>query len=95
MGNVYLAGDSVYVHSPIGGRGMNMGIADAVELAKVTTAAELCSTRIMHTLRQPISLSWVRSNKIERCITYCAMKQGLFYRYLRLNQIYLVNFVIG
>src|SRR6202012_2213967 len=29
MGNIYLAGDAAHVHSPIGGRGMNLGIEDA------------------------------------------------------------------
>lgn len=33
-GNVFLAGDAAHCHSPAGGRGMNLGIADAVELAK-------------------------------------------------------------
>ena len=33
-GNIYLAGDAAHCHSPVGGRGMNLGIADAVELAK-------------------------------------------------------------
>lgn len=32
-GRVFLAGDSAHCHSPVGGRGMNMGIADGVELA--------------------------------------------------------------
>lgn len=30
---VYLAGDAAHCHSPVGGRGMNLGIADAAELA--------------------------------------------------------------
>ena len=30
---VFLAGDAAHCHSPVGGRGMNMGIADGVELA--------------------------------------------------------------
>lgn len=33
-GRVLLAGDAAHCHSPVGGRGMNLGIADAVELAE-------------------------------------------------------------
>lgn len=33
-GCVYLAGDAAHVHSPIGGRGMNLGIDDACDLAR-------------------------------------------------------------
>ena len=32
-GRVFFAGDAAHCHSPIGGRGMNLGIADAVEFA--------------------------------------------------------------
>lgn len=32
-GNVFLAGDAAHVHSPVGGRGMNLGIEDACWLA--------------------------------------------------------------
>jgi len=32
-GKVFLAGDAAHCHSPVGGRGMNLGIADAVDLA--------------------------------------------------------------
>ncbi len=34
VGRVYLAGDAAHCHSPVGGRGMNLGIADAAELAE-------------------------------------------------------------
>ena len=33
MGRVFLAGDAAHCHSPVGGRGMNLGISDAVDLA--------------------------------------------------------------
>lgn len=33
-GRVHLAGDAAHCHAPVGGRGMNLGIADASELAK-------------------------------------------------------------
>ena len=32
-GNAFLAGDAAHIHSPIGGRGMNLGIEDAATLA--------------------------------------------------------------
>ncbi|MEX1108860.1 MAG: FAD-dependent monooxygenase, partial [Dongiaceae bacterium] len=32
---VFLAGDAAHVHSPIGGRGMNLGIEDAAVLAQL------------------------------------------------------------
>lgn len=34
QGRIFLAGDAAHCHSPVGGRGMNLGIADAVELAQ-------------------------------------------------------------
>jgi len=32
VGNVFLAGDAAHIHSPVGGQGMNAGIADAMNL---------------------------------------------------------------
>lgn len=34
VGNIWLAGDAAHTHSPVGGRGMNLGIADASEWAR-------------------------------------------------------------
>jgi len=41
MGRVFLAGDAAHCHSPVGGRGMNLGIADACELADCLQAGDL------------------------------------------------------
>ncbi len=40
-GRVHLAGDAAHCHSPVGGRGMNLGIADAAELARRLVEGEL------------------------------------------------------
>ncbi len=34
IGRAFLAGDAAHCHSPVGGRGMNLGIADAADLAQ-------------------------------------------------------------
>jgi 2-polyprenyl-6-methoxyphenol hydroxylase-like FAD-dependent oxidoreductase len=41
VGRVLLAGDAAHCHSPVGGRGMNLGIADAAELAQRLADGEL------------------------------------------------------
>lgn len=42
-GRIHLAGDAAHCHSPVGGRGMNLGIADAAELARRIVEGELDS----------------------------------------------------
>lgn len=41
MGRVFLVGDAAHCHSPVGGRGMNLGIADACELAACIESGDL------------------------------------------------------
>lgn len=40
VGRVFLAGDAAHVHSPVGGRGMNLGMRDAVTLARLLVQGE-------------------------------------------------------
>lgn len=51
-GNVFLAGDAAHIHSPAGGRGMNLGIEDAAWLAYLI---EEDRTREYTELRHPIA----------------------------------------
>ncbi len=57
---VWLAGDAVHVHSPVGGRGMNMGIIDAVTLAESVNSGDLDSYVQQ---RQQVAHEWVRLNE--------------------------------
>jgi 2-polyprenyl-6-methoxyphenol hydroxylase-like FAD-dependent oxidoreductase len=50
-GNVFLAGDAAHIHSPVGGRGMNLGIEDACWLAWLI---EQKRTPEYSTLRHPV-----------------------------------------
>ncbi len=57
---VWLAGDAAHVHSPIGGRGMNMGIADGVRFAKGLLDGDLSGYQRD---RHAVSAGWVRKNQ--------------------------------
>lgn len=50
-GNVFLAGDAAHIHSPVGGRGMNMGIADSATLAWLIESGK---TDNYTTMRHPV-----------------------------------------
>lgn len=59
VGRVFLAGDAAHCHSPVGGRGMNLGIADAAELAHCIVEGDLDGyQKIRHAAgRETIKLS--------------------------------------
>ena len=74
---VWLAGDAIHVHSPIGGRGMNMGIADAISLAD---AIEHGSLKTYQEIRRPVARDWVARNYL---ITKTIMRQDRLGQLLR------------
>lgn len=51
-GGVFLAGDAAHIHSPVGGRGMNLGIEDAAWLAYLIEQGE---TQSYTKLRHPVA----------------------------------------
>ncbi len=61
-GNIFLAGDAAHIHSPVGGRGMNLGIEDAA------TLAWLIATRTAGrytAMRHPIARSVLRMTGVQ------------------------------
>ncbi len=56
-GNVFLAGDAAHIHSPVGGRGMNLGIEDAAWLAYLI---ERDKTDRYTEQRKPVAQSVIR-----------------------------------
>jgi 2-polyprenyl-6-methoxyphenol hydroxylase-like FAD-dependent oxidoreductase len=54
-GPVYLAGDAAHIHSPAGGRGMNLGIEDAAWLAYLIDRGESeAYTRLRHPIAKKV-----------------------------------------
>ncbi len=56
-GKVFLAGDAAHVHSPLGGRGMNLGIEDAATLAWLIESGD---TRSYSGMRKPVGQAVLR-----------------------------------
>lgn len=65
QGRVFLAGDAAHCHSPVGGRGMNLGIADAAQLADCIINN---TTASYHRLRYPEATKTIRMTERGRTL---------------------------
>ena len=76
-GHVFLAGDAAHLHTPVGGRGMNLGMEDAAILAKL-----ICDNQWeqYHKLRYPVGKKVVaETDRAYRMLTI-QNKVGVFLR---------------
>jgi len=62
-GRVFLAGDAAHCHSPVGGRGMNLGIADAADLAERIVNG---TTDGYHAARYPVGKKTIKLSERAR-----------------------------
>lgn len=76
---VWLAGDAAHAHSPVGGRGMNMGIADGLRLARAVHDGDFAGYAAE---RRGIAEPWVRTNQR---LTSLVGATGASGRWLRLG----------
>lgn len=76
-GDVHLAGDAAHVHSPVGARGMNLGIEDAWVFAELVRTDRLSA---YSGLRRPIDGSVVRRVEL---ISRIASAETAFHRLVR------------
>jgi 2-polyprenyl-6-methoxyphenol hydroxylase-like FAD-dependent oxidoreductase len=70
-GNVFLAGDAAHIHSPVGGRGMNLGMEDACWLAWLIEQGREAEYT---TLRQPVGADVL---KFTHAFTSFAKSRGI------------------
>ena len=76
-GNIFLCGDAAHVHSPVGGRGMNLGIEDAATLAHMIDTG---ATDGYSAARHPIGRHVLRVTEQQ---TRLFTSQGVIARLLR------------
>lgn len=77
-GNVWLVGDAAHVHSPLGGRGMNIGITEAVALVR---AIQTQSVPVYEKQCRPKARTWVLQNYL---LTQLVLSQWILYKLLRM-----------
>lgn len=77
-GRVYLAGDAAHIHSPIGARGMNLGIEDAMVFAELARTGRLAE---YDRLRRPVVRRVVRRVEF---MSRIVSSESLMYRFVRM-----------
>jgi len=60
VGNVFFAGDAAHIHSPIGARGMNLGLEDANIFSRLVTSRQM---RRYEDLRKTVVKGVVKKNR--------------------------------
>jgi 2-polyprenyl-6-methoxyphenol hydroxylase-like FAD-dependent oxidoreductase len=76
-GAVYFAGDAAHVHSPLGARGMNLGLEDAFIFAQLVRTDQLSA---YDRLRRPVDRGVVRRVEF---LSQIASAESRFYRFVR------------
>ena len=89
---VWLAGDAAHVHSPVGGRGMNMGIADGIRYARAVAENDFAGYQRD---RHAVSESWVKKNRLFTEIMSDKSLKGLVSRALVRQLFSLVGIISG
>jgi len=90
-GNVYLVGDAAHSHSPVGGRGMNLGIADAADLANRIINGGLDG---YHMARHPVGKEIINITEIGRKIVFSRntlKKELLFFALIMIGKSKFLN----
>lgn len=87
QGNIYFAGDAAHIHSPMGARGMNLGLEDAWVFSELFRTGRLSEYNL---LRRPVDEQVVRNVKfLTRVVTaeagfYYLMKIFIFPNFIRI-----------
>ncbi len=76
-GHVYFAGDAAHVHSPMGARGMNLGLEDAWVFARLAASGRLAE---YDRLRRPVDRQVVRQVEL---LTRIVSGESALFRFVR------------
>jgi 2-polyprenyl-6-methoxyphenol hydroxylase-like FAD-dependent oxidoreductase len=91
-GNAWLVGDACHLYSPLGGRGLNMGVQEAVLLG---AAVEKGVLRAYESECHPVAQRWVRRNRL---LSSFVLGDGWFAavgRFWLCTVLFLLSFVLG